>query len=232
MTSSATHAQFGFLLDVDNTLLDNDALKAYLTRTLDETLGAGGAARFWALYEVVREERDVVDLPLTAERYAQTTATPEQTREAVMAVYDGIPFASFLYPHTMDVLAHLNALGVPSILSDGDGVFQKQKIERSGLSDAVGGRVLIYAHKEKHLDEVAAAYPVGHWVIVDDKSRILRDVKASWGKTVTTVHVLQGHYAQEEAERAFHADITIAGIAELGQIDGDALLQAAGALPV
>jgi len=230
VTSSATPVQFGFLLDVDNTLLDNDALKAYLTRSLDETLGEGGAARFWALYEVVRQERDVVDLPLTAERYARTTATPEQTQDAITAVYDGIPFASFLYPRTMDVLAHLNALGMPSILSDGDEVFQKKKIERSGLQDAVGGRVLIYAHKEQHLSDVAAAYPVQHWVIVDDKSRILSDVKAAWGTTVTTVHVLQGHYAQEPAERGFQADITIGGIAELGEIDGAALLLAAGVL--
>lgn len=219
------------MLDIDNTLLDNDALKAYLTRTLEETLGEGGATRFWDLYEVVRKERDVVDMPLTAERYAQTTATPEQTRDAITAVYDGIPFASFLYPHTMDVLAHLNALGIPSILSDGDGVFQRQKIERSGLWDAVGGRVLIYAHKEQHLDAVAAAYPVQHWVIVDDKSRILHDVKVGWGKDVTTVHVLQGHYA-DEAEGSFKADITIAGIADLGQIDGPALLRAAGVLPL
>lgn len=211
-------SRLGFLLDVDNTLLDNDALKGYLSEQLRATLGAEGAGRFWQFYEVVRHERDVVDLPLTVERYvSQTGDAAAGTR--LRAILNEIPFARFVYPHTLETLECLKGLGPTTILSDGDSVFQARKIERSGLAAAVDNHVLIYKHKEDHLDEVAQAQPADHTVIVDDKARILASVKGILGDRVTTVHVLQGHYAHEEVPGGFTPDIEVAGIGDLRTLD-------------
>lgn len=205
--------RLSFLLDVDDTLLDNDALKEYLTSELRAAIGADGSARFWALYEEVRRERDVVDLPLTVQRYAAAGDVAQAA--AITRILDDIPFSRFVYPHTFDTLHHLNALGLAGILSDGDEVFQCRKIERSGLASAVEGRVLIYSHKEQHLDEVAERWPAGHTVMIDDKARILDVVERLLGDRVTTVHVLQGHYAREPLPPGFHADVTVPAIGDL-----------------
>ncbi len=210
--------RLGFLLDVDNTLLDNDALKNYLSEQLREALGAEDAATFWRLYEEVRRERDVVDLPLTVERYVgrggNSAAGPGLRR-----ILDTIPFSSFVYHHAFETLDHLKSLGATAILSDGDSVFQARKIERSGLSAAVDNHVLIYTHKEDHLDEVARAQPADHTVIVDDKARILANVKRILGDRVTTVHVLQGHYAHEPVPGGFTPDVEVQDIGDLRAMD-------------
>jgi len=210
----STQRRLGFLLDVDNTLLDNDALKEYLSTRLQETLGAQGAGVFWQLYEEVRQARDVVDLPLTVERYVLRTG--DTTAGArLRAVLDTLPFAQFVYPHTFETIDHFKTLGAVTILSDGDSVFQPRKIERSVLAAAVDNHVLIYTHKEDHLDEVAQAQPANHTVLVDDKARILASVKRDLGERVTTVHVLQGHYAHETVPGGFTPDIEVAGIGDL-----------------
>lgn len=221
--------RLGFLLDVDNTLLDNDALKEYLAALLRNTLGDEGAARFWTLYEEVRKERDVVDLPLTAQRYAARSGdgetTPEgqlqqtlNTLDSLNRLLDTLPFDRFVYPHTFETLRYLATLGAVGILSDGDLVFQRKKIERSGLAAAVAGHVLIYTHKEQHLDEVTAAQPSHHSVLIDDKARILGDVKAALGARVSTVHVLQGHYARDPLPPGFRPDITVEAIGDLRMV--------------
>lgn len=225
----STERRLGFLLDVDNTLLDNDALKEYLAAELRRTLGDSGAARFWALYEEVRRERDVVDLPLTARRYAaeaggvagDATGRADELLATLMGLLDALPFARFVYPHALETLRYLATLGAVGILSDGDEVFQRMKIERSGLAAAVDGHVLIYAHKEQHLNEVAAAQPAEQRVLIDDKARILADVKAILGTRVTTVHVLQGHYAREPLPPGFQPDIIVAAIGDLRGIGAD-----------
>jgi FMN phosphatase YigB (HAD superfamily) len=214
----ASERRLGFLLDVDNTLLDNDALKDYLSEQLSKTLGAEGSDNFWRLYEEVRRQRDVVDLPLTVERYVVRSgdaAAGTQLRQ----ILDTILFPSFVYPHAFETLRRLKTLGATTILSDGDSVFQARKIERSGLAAAVDNHVLIYIHKEDHLDEVAMAQPADHSVIVDDKARILANVKRILGDRVTTVHVLQGHYAQELVPGGFTPDIAVQGIGDLRAID-------------
>jgi hypothetical protein len=208
-----------FLLDVDNTLLDNDALKELLAAQLRQALGAQGAARFWVLYEDVRHERDVVDLPLTAQRYAAETGRADQA-EDIDQILDRLPFARFLYPHALDTLRHLATLGTVSILSDGDHVFQRRKIERSGLAAAVG-RVRIYTHKEDHLDEVVPRQPGQQTVLIEDKARILDDVKRILGPRVTTVQVLQGHYAHEPVPAGFHADLTVQAIGDLRTVPAE-----------
>jgi len=213
-STDVTDHALGFLLDVDNTLLDNDALKDYLARQLQQALGASGAERFWQLYEVVRKERDVVDLPLTAQRYAEGSGDLAALA-TITGIYDSIPFARFVYPHAIETLQHLETLGLATILSDGDLVFQRQKIERSGIAAAVNDRVLIYTHKQQHLTEVAAYQPADRSVIVDDKAAILHDVKSLLGEKVTTVHVRQGHYARDPLPTGFQADITVDAIGDL-----------------
>lgn len=223
--------RLSFILDVDNTLLDNDALKEYLATELREALGADGAARFWELYEAVRREGDVVDLPLTAQRYAATAQDAAGTMAitAVERILATVPFARFLYPHALDTLRYLGGLGAVGILSDGDQVFQRQKIERSGLAAAVNGCVLIYKHKEQHLDEVATCQPSEHAVLIDDKARILQEVKAILGRGVTTVHVQQGHYAREPLPAGFQPDISLASIGDVPTVPAARFRQAGAA---
>lgn len=202
-----------FLLDVDNTLLDNDALKAYIGRQIESLVGARLAQRFWVLYEEVRQERDFVDYPETLARFVREqveAAKPEQLRE----LFEALPFAEFVYPGVMETLQHLRSLGTAVILSDGDQVFQPRKIRRSGLEAAVGGNVLIYVHKEHELVHVFARYPADHYVVVDDKPRILSRLEEDCPSTFTTIFVLQGHYARE-GEYSPAPDITIHRIAEL-----------------
>ena len=221
-------ARLSFLLDVDNTLLDNDAMKEHLAAELRSILGDEGAARFWTLYEEVRSERDVVDLPLTARRYGEAVGD-RTTTAAIERILDTLPFARFLYPHALETLRHLAALGATGILSDGDAVFQRRKIERSGLAAAVQGHVLIYVHKEEHLDEVARYQPAVHRVLIDDKARILCEVKQRLGDGITTVHVLQGHYAAEPLPEGFDPDVTVAAIGDLRAFDAARFWPAGGA---
>src|SRR5947209_8857754 len=202
-----------FLLDVDNTLLDNDALKADIGKRVEALVGPELAQRFWVLYEEVRQERDFVDYPETLVRFIHEqgeAAKPEQLRE----IFESVPFVDFVYPGVPDTLQQLHSLGTPVILSDGDQVFQPRKIRSSGLEAAVDGNVLIYVHKEHELAHVFARYPADHYVVVDDKARILSSLEEDCPTTFTTIFVLQGHYALEGEYRPT-PDITIDHIADL-----------------
>jgi len=185
-----------FLLDVDNTLLDNDRLKADLQRRFLALLGQERSDRFWQIYEEVRQDEDFVDYPLTFKRMAEEQNDPE-LRTSLETVLEGLQFSSYLYPGVLGMLAYLRALGTPVILSDGDHVFQPYKIRYSGLERAVDGRVLIYVHKEKELAGVFAHFPADHYVAVDDKPRILAALESECPTTFTTILVLQGKYASE-----------------------------------
>lgn len=182
------------MLDVDNTLLDNDRAKRAMDAALDRILGHAESDRFWQVYEVVRKETGVVDLPLTMTRFYQVHPDPDQFRE-LEAFLDTFPYDRYVYPEVHQVLAHLSTLGTPLIVSDGDPVYQAYKIRVSGLGDAVRGNVLIFDHKDQHLDEIAARYPAEQYVMVDDKDGILDKIKRAWGRKVVTVHVCQGKYA-------------------------------------
>ncbi len=124
------------------------------------------------------------------------------------------PFANRLYPGALDVLEKLRAWGPTVILSDGDVVFQPRKVQRSGIWEAVDGHVLIYIHKEEELDDVARRYPAQHYVLVDDKPRILAAVKEAWGERVTTIFPRQGQYARD-AKAYRPADLTVERIGDL-----------------
>jgi len=200
-------------LDVDNTLLDNDALKEEIASRVVALVGKERAERFWTLYEEVRQEEEYVDYPETLSRFIAecgASARGDDVQESL----DTLPFARFLYPGVEETLEHLWMLGTVVILSDGDQVFQRQKIRKSGLEDAVKGNVMIYVHKENNLSEIFARYPAGHYVIVDDKARILSLLESNGPETFTTVFVLQGHYARE-GESNPPPDIVIQHISDL-----------------
>jgi len=215
-----------FLLDVDNTLLDNDRVAGDLRRYLTREVGAERQERYWAIFEELRAELGYADYLGALQRYRV-----ENPREphllAVSSFLVNYPFANRLYPESLDVLEHLAQWGPTVILSDGDVVFQPRKIECSGLFDAVERNVLIYIHKEQELEDVERRYPAERYVLVDDKLRILTTVKRSWGERVRTVFVRQGHYARApEVARCPRADVTIERIGNLLEYNLAALLDA------
>ena len=183
-----------FLLDVDNTLLDNDRVAADLKRYLTREVGAERQERYWAIFEALRAELGYADYLGALQRYRLENPR-DPNLLAVSSFLVNYPFANRLYPESLDVIEQLATWGRTVILSDGDVVFQPRKIECSGLFDAVEGRVLIYIHKERELDDVERRYPAEHYVLIDDKLRILTAVKRVWDKRLMTVFPRQGHYA-------------------------------------
>ena len=209
-----------FLLDVDNTLLDNDRIAADLGDHLAREFGNESRDRYWAIFEALRVELGYADYLGALQRYR--FAAMNDPRLLMMSAFlVDYPFAECLYPGALDVIAHLRARGPTVILSDGDVVFQPRKIQRSGLWEAVEGRVLIYLHKEQMLDDVEQRYPARHYVVVDDKLRILAAMKQVWGERLTTIFPRQGHYALDPRNSAAYppADITIECIGELIDVD-------------
>jgi FMN phosphatase YigB (HAD superfamily) len=205
-----------FLFDVDNTLLDNDAVSADLRAYLTEHFGAERQQRYWDEFEQLRRELGYADYLGALQRFRLTY--PHDTN--LLMVSDWLidyPFADRLYPRALDVVERTRAHGRPVILSDGDVVFQPRKIRRSGLWDAFGGDVLVYVHKELELEDVERRYPAERYAIVDDKVRILAAVKEVWGDRVTTIFVRQGHYAHDEALVASHPapDVTVERIGDV-----------------
>jgi FMN phosphatase YigB (HAD superfamily) len=205
-----------FLLDVDNTLLDNDRFIEDLHRTVRALLGEERAAHFDALYESVRAALGFVDYPETLRRFAR--AFPDEPRYTeVCALILGHSFAQYVLPGAREAIRELARRGLPVILSDGDLVYQAAKIGRSGLAEAVGGRVLIFEHKEQHLDEVRKRFPADRYVLVDDKPRLLAAVKTRFPDLVTTVLVRQGKYARQRHD-GVPPDLTVERIAELARL--------------
>ena len=221
--------RLAFLLDVDNTLLANDEVKKNLDLRLHPTLGEKLAQRFWEIYEQVRQEKGVVDIPLSLQRLraeVPAAALDEATYQQAHAVFDTYPFFENLYPHVIETLHHLRELGLTVIVSDGDQYFQAEKIVNSHLAAAVEGRVLIYTQKQKHLEEILQRYPSDQYIMVDDKAGILADSKALLGKRLVTVFVRQGKYAQEALPANFVPDIDVDHIGELRAFAAEQFLRA------
>ena len=220
------------LFDVDNTLLDNDRVERDLNRFLESQFGADCRDRYFAIFERLRGELGYADYLGALQRFRVEHRRDPDVLALTFFLIE-YPFAERLYPRALDAVRHGAAVGVPVILSDGDVVFQPWKVKRSGLLEAFAGRALIYIHKEAMLDEVARQYPADHYVLVDDKVRILSAVKDAWGPRVTTVFPRQGHYAADaEALRRYPApDLTVAAIADVLNYDRDALIAAASPRP-
>ncbi len=209
-----------YLFDVDNTLLDHDRVTADLKRHLDSTVGATQAQRYWEIFETIRGELGYADYLGSLQRYrAEFPADPHLLAVSHFLIH--YPFANRLFPGSLDAVEHVQQWGQPVILSDGDVVFQPHKISGSGLFELFDGRVLIYVHKEKELDDIERRFPAKRYVVIDDKLRILQAIKKSWGARVTTVFVRQGHYAHDEREIAKYpaADVTIERISDLLDFD-------------
>jgi len=205
-----------FLFDVDNTLLDNDSVENDLRRHMEKEFGPESSDRYFAIVEELRAELGYTDYLGALQRNRSEAAC--NPRLLIMSSFlVDYPFKKRLYPRALDVIKHVSAWGKAVILSDGDVVFQPRKVQRSGLWEAVEGRVLIYIHKEQMLAAVERLYPALHYVMVDDKLRILTAIKAIWGEKVTTVLPRQGHYALDPGNAAAYpsADITVERIGDL-----------------
>jgi FMN phosphatase YigB (HAD superfamily) len=202
-----------FLVDVDNTLLDNDRIQDDLKRHLEREFGAASRDRYWAILEALFVELGYRDYLGALQRYR--TEHPRDIHLMTMSSYlVDYPFANRLYPGALDVLERFRTWGPTVILTDGDVVFQPRKVERSGIFEAVDGHVLIYIHKEEALDDIERRYPAQHYVMVDDKPRILAALKEAWGDRVTTVRPRQGQYARD-AKAYRPADLTVDRIGDL-----------------
>jgi len=215
-----------FLFDVDNTLLDNDRVEKDLRRHIEVEFGAEARDRYFAIFEALRAELGYADYLGALQRYRLEDMCDVRLLMMSSFLVD-YPFANRLYPGSLDALEYAQDWGPTIILSDGDVVFQPRKVQRSGLWEAVDGRVLIYIHKEEMLSNVEHHYPARHYVMVDDKLRILAAMKKVWGSRVTTVWPRQGHYALDSRVTDMYpsADLTIEHIGDLVNHDLRAMIR-------
>ncbi len=214
-----------FLFDVDNTLLDNDRVSKDLRAFLEKEVGAKRNARYWEIFEELRSELGYADYLGALQNYR--VEHPYDTHVlAVSTFLINYPFVNRLYPNSLDVIEHCKKFGKVVILSDGDVVFQPRKIERSGLLEAVEKNILIYIHKEQELADVERRYPAEHYVMIDDKLRLLTAIKKVWGDRVTTIFPRQGHYAFDEKEILKYpaADMTFEQIGDLMNLNMSEIL--------
>ena len=220
-------ARVVFLFDVDGVLLDNDRFEADLTAHLRQAFGAEDDETYWKLFERERHRVGYADYLGALQEYRRLVPQDSRLLELSSFVLD-YPFADRLYPGALEVLARMRAHGPTAILSDGDVILQPRKIERSGLAEAVERRVLIYVHKTKELDHVAACLPAEHYVMVDDKVHLLAEFKRAWGGRVTTVFPRQGHYAHDPKLLAHNPppDLTLEHVDDLLQSDVEGLISA------
>jgi FMN phosphatase YigB (HAD superfamily) len=205
-----------FLFDVDNTLLDNDRVTADLVRHLDTHFGEESRKRYFEIFEAHRQELGYADYLGALQRYRIEHPTDSRLL-AMSAFLIDYPFANRLYPNSIDAIDHVKQWGTPVILSDGDVVFQPRKVRRSGIFESVDGHILIYIHKEQMLADVERRYPAAHYVMIDDKVRILAAMKKIWGARLTTVFPKQGHYALDRQTVASYPspDLTLDRIGDL-----------------
>jgi FMN phosphatase YigB (HAD superfamily) len=216
-----------FLIDVDNTLIDNDSVKRDLDVHLKVEMGEQVTNRFWELYEKTREEGDVINIPLALKWLREQTPLSEldeQTYQHVHSIFDNYPFFNALYPNALETLRYLRTLGITVIVSDGDLYFQAEKIFNSDLAETVEGRVLLYTHKQEHLQEIMKLYSADHYVMIDDKPQILIDSKLILGEKLTTVFVKQGKYAADPKTENFQPDISVQHFGDLRSYSAEQFL--------
>ena len=208
------------LLDVDNTLLDNDRFAADLGARLEQGFGADGRDRYWALYTELRDQFGYADYLAALQAFGGSVEDhPDLLRMSEFLLE--YPFVERLYPRALETVSHLRRFGLPVVLSDGDIVYQPRKVQRSGIWDAVEGRVLIQLHKQRVLDVVRQRFPAAHYLMVDDKPQILAAMKQILGVKLTTIFVRQGHYAIDSENLKVNPapDLSIERISDLIDID-------------
>jgi phosphoglycolate phosphatase-like HAD superfamily hydrolase len=227
MSVTSPKRRVTFLFDVDNTLIDNDRAKKDLSARIALLLGDAGERRFWDLYEEVRHDRGLVNIPLLLARYgdeldADPSLDDAERRHLRFALADlvmGFPYGEYLYPGALDAVRKARKLGQVAVLSEGDATFQPHKIWRTGLDPEVDGNVLVFDRKLDHLDEMTAAFPADHYVLVEDKPEILATVKRAMGPRVTTVLVRQGKYGQMPLAEGAPLDLVFDSIGALAESD-------------
>jgi FMN phosphatase YigB (HAD superfamily) len=225
-----------FLLDVDNTLLDNDRIIADLRLHLEREFGGASSDRYWAIFDALRDELGYADYLGALQRYRVEVERSDSAAHRLLSLSSFLidyPFADRLYPRALELVARLGRLGTTVILSDGDVVFQPRKVQRSGLWDAVESRVLIYVHKEKMLDTVERRHPARRYVMVDDKLRVLNAMKRILRERLVTVFPRQGHYAHDPGNLARYpaADVSVERIGDLLELDPAAWLDNTKEIP-
>lgn len=214
-----------FLIDLDNTILDNDGVKKDMEARLLEILGDRLAARFWDYYEIVRKDLDVIDFYETTMRLRQENPADAALVDEAMDALMAWDFCPRLYPRAIETVLHLKSIGLPIVVSDGDPVYQPSKIHQCGVTEAVDGRVLIFVHKEKFLPSVRRRFPAEHYVLIDDKPGILMRSKEALGDKLTTVHVLQGKYALDPKHAVdYTPDIVVEHFSDLIECTADDFL--------
>lgn len=228
MTQAKTNPSHVFLLDVDNTLLDNDRFAADLRAHLTREFGLSECERYWAIYEQLRDSLGYADYLGAAQHFRQDNDTRPGMFTLAYWLLD-YPFEQWVYPKALETIDQLNKLGKAVILSDGDIVFQPHKIERAGIHAAVRGEVLIFVHKEVALDAMQERYPAAHYVMVDDKPNLLAKMKRVLGDRLTTVFVRQGHYALQADLTGLQPslDYTINAISDLPALAAELVRAAA-----
>jgi len=204
--------QLVFMIDVDNTLIDNDRVKTDVENGMKAVMGEERTAHFWELYEVVRREMDGVDIPATLNRI-RPEFTDHDLYNRLYRLWMDFPYPEYIFPGVFEMLTYLRTFAVPVILSDGDASFQLRKIVQSGISKAVEGNVLIYLHKDHHFEDIEKSFPAYHYVMVEDKPTLLAKAKDYFENRLTTVLVKQGKYAKEQAHPA--PDLVLPAIADL-----------------
>ncbi len=214
-----------FLFDVDNTLLDNDRVQADLSHHLAATYGTEARDRYWQIFEELRSELGYADYLGALQRYRREALHDPRVLRIAPWLSD-YPFAERLYEDALAAVRHAQRWGTTVILSDGDAAFQPMKVERSGIWRVFGNNVLIYIHKEEALADVERLFPARHYVMIDDKLRILDAMKRSWSERVTTVFPKQGHYAWDPEILAQypHGDIQLERIGDLLQLEREAFV--------
>jgi FMN phosphatase YigB (HAD superfamily) len=214
-----------FLIDLDNTILDNDGVKTDMEERMLRILGPDRAKRFWELYEEVRTETDVVDFVETMRRLREECPDAMDVVDRATDALMEWDFCPRLYARALETVRHLKGMGLPVVVSDGDPVYQPSKIHQCGVTEAVDGRVLIFVHKEKHLPAVQTRFKAQHYVLIDDKPGILMRSKAALGERLTTIHVLQGKYALDPKHAVdYTPDIVIDNFSDLLEYSEDDFL--------
>jgi FMN phosphatase YigB (HAD superfamily) len=204
------------MIDLDNTILDNDGVKTDLQARMLEILGPEMAGRFWELYEAVRKDIDIIDFYETFRRLREEFPDRAETVDSATDALMQWDFCSRVYVNALETIHHLKQFGLPIVVSDGDPVFQPSKIHQCGVTEMVDGRVLIFVHKEKYLPSVQARFKAEHYVLIDDKPGILMRSKAALGDRLTTVHVLQGKYALDPKHAVdYKPDIVVKNFSDL-----------------
>jgi FMN phosphatase YigB (HAD superfamily) len=220
-----TKSKYVFLFDVDNTLLNNDAVTADIREYLEREVGPQRNKSYWKIFERLRSSLGYADYLGALQTYRRNYPHDLHLLQLSRFLIN-YPFANRLYPGSLDAIRHVRKWGTTALLSDGDVVFQPRKVERSSLSEVVEGRVMIYVHKEKELKDVERRHAASHYVLIDDKLRILTAVKKIWRTRVTTVFVRQGHYALDPKILAKYppADVDIQSIGDIVKLELEELV--------